>query len=188
MLAAGCFTPDLGEGQVLCGVDGSCPPHYRCAGDGRCYSDDVDAGNFDLAGCVVTSCGPQACGVISDGCGSTIDCGDSCAMGTSCGGGGTPHVCGCPTEVACGNRNCGTMPDGCGGVATCGGACPSGESCGGGGGGMRAPNVCSGGMACTPKVCQLNKDCGLISDGCSAVLDCGVCQTGKTCGADHLCH
>jgi hypothetical protein len=50
------------------------------------------------------------------------------------------------------------------------------------------PNVCSSGPVCTPKVCMNDKDCGLISDGCAAALDCGGCASGKSCGADHLCH
>jgi hypothetical protein len=90
--------------------------------------------------------------------------------------------------MLCGNRNCGTMPDGCGGVQTCGGACPSGQSCGGGGGGTKMPNVCASGPACTPIACMAGKDCGLISDGCAAVLDCGACAMGKSCGSDHQCH
>ncbi len=188
LVASGCFTPNLGEGQVLCGPSGQCPTGYQCAGDGKCYTGDVDLGNGDLAGCVRSTCGSDACGVISDNCEGTIDCGDPCTMGTTCGGGGTPHLCGCPTEVSCGVRNCGTIPDGCGGAETCGGACPMGQSCGGGNGGNKMANVCAAGMACMPQVCHVGNDCGLISDGCSAVLDCGNCMPGKSCGADHMCH
>lgn len=190
LLAAGCFTPDLGEGKVLCGTNSTCPPGYSCAVDGRCYSSGRDLGGaaVDFALCMKTGCAAQACGVISDSCGGTIDCGDNCATGTSCGGGGTPHLCGCPTSVSCGPKNCGTQPDGCGGAETCGGNCPSGQTCGGGNGANHMANVCNSGGACTPKVCMVNKDCGLISDGCSAAIDCGSCQTGKSCGADHMCH
>jgi hypothetical protein len=194
LLLAGCFTPDLGEGQVLCGANSACPTGYRCALDGRCYSNGhgpggVDDGGGDLAGCVHATCGPQSCGTIGDNCGGTVDCGDNCAAtSTTCGGGGTPHECGCPTLLVCGNRNCGTIPNGCGGVETCGGQCPSGQTCGGGNGGNKMPNVCAAGQACTPKVCMQDKDCGLISDGCSAVLNCGACPSNKTCGTDHMCH
>jgi len=55
LLVAGCFTPDLGEGQVLCGVDDACPPSYVCRADGRCYHDAGDggaSGATDLAGSV----------------------------------------------------------------------------------------------------------------------------------------
>lgn len=52
VLLAGCFTPDLGEGQVACGVGGQCPPGYACRTDGRCYHDAVTDGGGarDLAG------------------------------------------------------------------------------------------------------------------------------------------
>ncbi len=206
ILLAGCFTPNLGDGAVACGTNDLCPPRYFChPADRHCYlapavggGDDGGAaadlaGSFDFAGddfasCMKTSCGAESCGVIPDNCGGTVDCGNSCSMGKSCGGGGTPHECGCATEVSCGTRNCGTIPDGCGGVESCGASCPSGRSCGGGNGGNKMPNVCGAGMACAPKTCTAGKDCGLISDGCSAVLDCGACPTGKSCGSDHQCH
>ena len=190
LLAAGCFTPDLGQGQVLCGDNNFCPTGYSCATDGRCYTDGTDLGSApaDFAMCVKATCGAQTCGVIPDNCGGTVDCGDNCTMGTSCGGGGVPHACGCATSVSCGTKNCGTTPDGCGGVETCGGMCPSGETCGGGSGANHMANVCGAGAACVPKTCMVGKDCGLISDCCSAAIDCGMCQTGKSCGADHMCH
>jgi hypothetical protein len=50
VLVAGCFTPDLGDGQVLCGAGGACPPSYVCRADGRCYHDAGDGGATDLAG------------------------------------------------------------------------------------------------------------------------------------------
>jgi hypothetical protein len=92
------------------------------------------------------------------------------------------------TKVACGARNCGMIVDDCGGVESCGGSCPSNQTCGGGGNGSRKPNVCANGPACMPRQCQQGQDCGLISDGCSAVLDCGACGSGSNCGADHECH
>jgi hypothetical protein len=199
LVAAGCFSPGLGDGAVACGDGDRCPPRYFChAVDRRCYKtpdeggadfgESFDFGGEDFASCSRASCGPQSCGVIPDECGGTLDCGDGCSMGRSCGGGGTPHQCGCPTQVSCGARNCGTMPDGCGGVESCGASCPSGQTCGGGNGGAKMPNVCSAGQACVPMTCQVGKQCGLVSDGCSAVLDCGACQQGKSCGADHMCH
>ena len=36
---------------------------------------------------------------------------------------------------------------------------------------------------CTPKTCaELGYDCGMNSDGCGSVLDCGSCAPGQTCG------
>lgn len=202
VLAAGCFTPELGDGAVACGANGACPPRYFCHADNRCYKtpdgndgggggdlgDTFDFAGGDFAACMKVTCGAQSCGVIPDNCGSVVDCGNLCSMGKSCGGGGTPHQCGCPTEVSCGMHNCGTLPDGCGGVLSCGASCPTGQMCGAGNGGAKKPNICGSGQACTPKMCQAGKDCGLISDGCSAVLDCGSCTGGKSCGSDHLCH
>jgi hypothetical protein len=199
VLLAGCFAPDLGDGAIACGVaDDGCPPRYFCHADRRCYKtpdslgSDVDLGaDFDFSGddfaaCTRATCDPEACGVIADNCGSTLDCGNSCSTGKSCGGGGTPHECGCATQVTCGSHDCGTMPDGCGGVVSCGASCPTGQTCGGGSGGGKTPNVCGTG-SCSPKTCT-NKECGLISDNCSAVIDCGACSSGKSCGSDHLCH
>ncbi|MCA1665490.1 MAG: hypothetical protein LC659_14695 [Myxococcales bacterium] len=201
-LVAGCFTPDLGDGKVACGVNQLCPTHYFCHSDNYCwraaegggggggadFGETFDFAGGDFAACVKATCDPLACGVIPDNCGSTIDCGSMCSVGKTCGGGGTPHECGCPTQVSCGARNCGTTPDGCGGVLSCGGNCPAGQTCGGGPTGTHIANVCAAGAICTPKTCQSGKDCGLISDNCSAVLDCGMCSAGKMCGSDHVCH
>jgi len=183
LMVAGCFPPDLGNGAVACGTGDICPPGYLCRGDKRCWK--TPEGGYDFAGldftnCTRVTCDGERCGVIPDGCGSTIDCGNMCGPGKTCGGGTTPYVCGCGTQVSCGTRNCGTMPDGCGGVVSCGSTtCPPGQTCGGG---AASPNVCNTGN-CTIRTCRKDKDCGLISDGCSAVLDCGSCPSGKSCGA-----
>ncbi len=68
--------------------------------------------------------------------------------------------------------------DGCGGAMKCGNNCPgSMRACGAGG-----PNICAVGT-CTPTTCAAQgKDCGLISDGCSKVLPCGMCPMGQRCG------
>jgi len=71
------------------------------------------------------------------------------------------------------------MPDGCGGTVTCRGSCNGNRVCGAAG-----ANVCAKG-SCTPTTCaQQGKTCGLISDGCSRVLDCGTCGNGMTCVAN----
>lgn len=37
---------------------------------------------------------------------------------------------------------------------------------------------------CEKKTCaQLSASCGKVADGCSAMLDCGTCPAGQTCGA-----
>ena len=50
-----------------------------------------------------------------------------CAPPQTCGGGGTPGVCGC-TPRACEPFACGSFDDGCGGTHLCGG-CATGEIC-----------------------------------------------------------
>jgi hypothetical protein len=90
--------------------------------------------------CTPTTCVAEGanCGIIPDGCGSKLDCGQ-CAAGTTCGGGGTPNVCGCtPTSCEAQGKDCGIIPDGCGSKLDCG-LCAPGMTCGGGG----TPNVCS---------------------------------------------
>jgi hypothetical protein len=143
---------------------------------------------FDLTSCVqpdVPTCTPKTCaqqgyncGQQGDGCGGVIQCGD-CPTGQSCGGGGTPGVCGggCMT-LTCAQQgyNCGPQGDGCGGVIQCGECIPP-QTCGGGG----QPGVCGGG--CTKITCaQQHLSCGPAGDGCGGLLDCGTCPAGQTCG------
>jgi hypothetical protein len=113
--------------------------------------------------------------MISDGCGNMLNCGASCPANQTCGGGGTPNVCGCtPSSCAAQGKNCGTISDGCGGTPSCG-SCLLPQTCGGGG----TPNVCG----CMPTSCAAQgKNCGTISDGCGLTLTCGTCQSPNTCG------
>jgi len=71
------------------------------AGPRRTYDWHSWIGNFGggsigpVTACIPTSCETQHknCGQIQDGCGHTLDCG-SCSGIDTCGGGGTPDVCG----------------------------------------------------------------------------------------------
>jgi formylglycine-generating enzyme required for sulfatase activity len=99
-----------------------------------------------------------------------------------------------PKTCADFGKNCGVITDGCGGIVKCGAATTAtsdcskaGETCGGGG----QANLCGPGQ-CLPKTCeQLGKNCGLVSDGCSGLLNCGsTCPSGFSCGAtgtDNVC-
>jgi hypothetical protein len=104
-------------------------------------------------------------------CGS---CGVKCTLPQTCGGGGTPGVCGC-TKTTCEAeiKNCGTILDGCGGELECG-ACPGDETCGGGG----EPNVCR----CLPE----GSPCERMSQCCEGFFCCegtaGVVECRDTCG------
>jgi hypothetical protein len=147
---------------------------------------------FDLSACVSTgdpppppTCTPKTCeglglncGQVADGCGGLLTCG-TCTAPDTCGGGGTPNVCGnsC-TYTTCGEQgaNCGQVADGCGGVLSCG-PCTAPDKCGGGG----TANIC-GVPSCIPRSCQsVGATCGAISDGCGGVVQCGTCSTG-VCG------
>jgi len=133
------------------------------------------------ATCVSESCAQQgfSCGPAGDGCGNLLQCG-TCPTGQTCGGGGTPGVCGAScTPRTCGAQGvqCGPAGDGCGGSLSCG-TCPTGQTCGGGG----TPGVCGSGT-CTAKTCtQQNISCGPAGDGCGGSLACGACPSGQTCG------
>jgi hypothetical protein len=60
-----------------------------------------------------------------------IQCG-TCPAGQTCGGGGTPGVCGAPpcTPRTCvqAGAQCGIVVDGCGHTLDCG-SCPVGQGC-----------------------------------------------------------
>jgi hypothetical protein len=103
-------------GQLQCGT---CPPGQVCGGGGQpnrcgagsctptsCDSEDcglisdgcssvVDCGTCSGQGCVPRTCqdAHANCGPVADGCGGLLDCG-VCNNGDTCGGGGTPSVCG----------------------------------------------------------------------------------------------
>ena len=163
ILVAGCFKPDLGDGVVSCGANMQCPPKYFChAADQRCYK-TPDTTTLDMSATTE-----------ADLAGATGDLAN--ADLSTC------------TKAMCGARNCGMIPDGCGSVESCGAACMSPQTCGGGNAGTHMPNVCASGPACTAKTCVLDQDCGLVSDGCASVLNCGSCLAGKSCGTDHKCH
>jgi hypothetical protein len=118
------------------------------------------------------------------GCGNVIFCG-TCTPPETCGGGGTPNVCGkpCqPTTCAAAGYACGPLWDGCGAFLDCG-ACAGGAVCGAGG----TPGKCSAcaSATCVPQTCVdipppppppgcLTMDVGPVSDGCGNEIQCGL--------------
>ena len=172
-----------------------------------------DAGILTNACCTpITSCpSGDNCGCVSNGCGGTLTCG-TCAAPQTCGGGGTPNVCGCAPITTCpAPDNCGTIPDGCGGTLSCGTctaptvcggnvcgctpitSCPAGDNCGtvpnGCGGTLScgtctAPQTCTGNVCgCTPITsCPAGDNCGTVPNGCGGTLSCGTCAAPQTCG------
>jgi hypothetical protein len=151
---------------------------------------------WDLASCVPgppgPTCTPQtceqqgiSCGPAGDGCGNEIQCGSCTGKCESCGGGGTPGVCGgvCCVPQTCESQNiqCGPAGDGCGNAIQCGG-CSGGLACGGGGINGKCGSLA--GPTCQPQTCeQQGIKCGPAGDGCGNEIQCGSCQTGELCGA-----
>jgi hypothetical protein len=153
---------------------------------------------FNLTSCVTpATCTPLTCanypagtcGVQGDGCGGqTANCG-SCTAPQTCGGGGTPGVCGYPDAGTCTPKTCANFPgtcgvqgDGCGGLTANCGTCTPPATCGGGG----VPNQCGypDGGNCKPKTCaNFPGTCGQQGDGCGGLTaNCGTCTAPQTCG------
>jgi hypothetical protein len=221
-------------GLVYCGPDAgtSCPGSFVCGGGGqtnvcgsRTNEEDgaVIDGGLNLCVPISQSAACQAlldggaavdagllCGIAPDGCGNTYNCGANdggCIAPASCGGGGTPSVCGgaatCIPKTSCPSAmNCGYIADGCGDFVACGadggadaGACPSGELCGGGG----VPNQCGarnvspdggivdGGLNVCKPIPETTACAALLPDGGS--LDSGLLcgSTGDGCGNVYNC-
>jgi hypothetical protein len=207
-----------GTNQVCAAVDPGCVPK-TCDQLGGRYCGKIGDGcgrSLDCGGCptgetcsavipnVCGKAGPcqplscnqaggKLCGVIGDGCGKSLDCG-GCDGTLTCGGGGTPHVCGGPMpgcmttgcDVSNG-RFCGSIGDSCGGAVDCGQCTASGTSCGGTG----TPGVCgkTPDPTCVPMSCQQpgGNYCGKVGDKCGRTIDCGACPAGQTCGPNNIC-
>jgi hypothetical protein len=170
--------PDGCGGTINCGdctVTGE-----SCGGAGTpgvCGQGDANACNPFAC---LTYHPPLHCGPAGDGCGGLLNCGE-CDAGT-CGGGGTPGVCGSPscTPATCAslNASCGQVADGCGGLTPVCGTCTGNQTCGGAG----TPNQC-GVPGCTPRTCQqAGANCGPVADGCGGIIQCGTCTAPDTCG------
>jgi hypothetical protein len=147
---------------------------------------------FDLAACVSDddrepppppTCTPRTCGdagatcgLISDGCGSSLPCG-TCPEGEFCIANECMTDC-TPQTCAEAGAECGYVADGCGGTLECG-SCPWPEACG-----ARSPNQCDT-PQCTPRSCEdVGAECGYVADGCGDTVHCGTCPSGTTCGGD----
>ena len=183
-LGVNCGPVSDGCGRLLdCGT---CASPQFCGGGGV---PNVCGGSR----CVARTCADAAanCGSVADGCGGLLSCG-TCVGAETCGGGGLANRCGTPGSgpstcvartCASANANCGPVADGCGGLLECG-TCASGTTCGGGG----VPSRCGSGGGldgglCVPRTCaSASANCGPVADGCGALLACGDCTGGATCG------
>ncbi|HXS29818.1 MAG TPA: hypothetical protein VN755_03200, partial [Steroidobacteraceae bacterium] len=185
-------------GPVSDGCGSTIDCGFTCASGEVCGVDE--AGKCGSASCKPKTCAEALagkaegfCGYLEDGCGGPIaNCATTCAAGDTCGGGGTPDVCGRGTVVcvpktlaACGTT-CGPISDGCSGSVDCGG-CTAPQTCGGGG----VASQC-GAPVCQPRTCQdLGFNCGTAPDGCGGTLTCGSanggCGNNQICGSDRKC-
>jgi hypothetical protein len=162
------------------GSGGSHPSSTKASSSSASSSSSSSASTGTSSGCVPLGCSPGVCGSIDNGCNGVVQC--SCPP---------PQVCAqgaCCTPKSCAEQgfDCGMAADGCGNVIDCG-TCPASGCpqpvCGGGG----QANVCGLPAGCQPKTCaQQGYNCGMASDGCGCVLDCGTCPTGQSCGGAGL--
>jgi hypothetical protein len=117
--------------QVGCSVEGT-----LYAGGARVSSDNcltclpaVRADAFSPRPEGTVPCPANGCGLFDNGCGGLKNCG-TCQTPQTCGGGGSPNVCGCtPSTCSMLQKNCGQVSDGCGGTIDCG-VCASPNHCG----------------------------------------------------------
>jgi hypothetical protein len=156
-----------------CTCDPACPACQICDEEtGQCVADPGQAGDacgsagqvcFGNSCCTpISTCPAGACGVISDGCGSTIDCGacapQTCKTGT-CGENGTCSYANEPNGQP--GTNCAT-------TFCCNGAC-----CG-----LPYPICSASGGCCRPErgieTCFGGK-CGNVINNCGQTVNCGAC-------------
>jgi hypothetical protein len=165
----------------------NCPPGTTCGGGGVANQ----CGAPPSGGCTPLTCAnypANTCGAQSDGCGGlTPDC-NPCTPPATCGGGGTPGVCGTPPSGSCTPKTCANYPagicgqqsDGCGSLTPDCNPCTPPNTCGGGG----VPGQCGNTGNCTPLTCaQQGITCGPASNGCGGTIQsCGMCTPPMTCG------
>jgi cysteine-rich repeat protein len=145
---------------------------FKCSstcdtGFSDCNSDQADGCECDVSGtahcyggacCIPKTCSDLHvnCGEsISDGCGATIDCGETCT---------------CRTDPDCDDLNSCT-DDRCDSLI---GACEHT---------FDSANTCSDGDSCTLDQCTLADGCVSVAVACSATSD-GCCSAGCTAGVD----
>jgi hypothetical protein len=139
----------------------------------------IEAGEMCTTTVTCTPANGRYCGVIGNGCRSTLDCGGCPGSGQVCESGVCVEGPGC-TPLACqagSGRYCGRVGDGCGRAMDCG-ACAEGQIC-------STTGLCVAGAGCVPLTCNAGggfRFCGMIGDGCGGTLDCGGCTAPATCG------
>jgi hypothetical protein len=165
----------------------NCPSGTTCGGGGVSNQCGMPTGgNCTPKTCAAYPAG--TCGAQSDGCGGlTVDC-NPCTPPDTCGGGGTPGMCGSPPSESCTPKTCANYPmgicgqqsDGCGGLTVDCNPCTPPDTCGGGG----TPGQCGNTGNCPKLTCtDQGITCGPATDGCGGVIaSCGMCVPPMTCG------
>jgi hypothetical protein len=140
--------------------------------------------------CTELTCAADQCGVVPNGCGTTMDCG-GCSGNQVCNANRCEPVCVKTTCEAQGVA-CSTIADGCGGLIECEcNACvPKTEQiacagqCGYQSDGCNDVIYCGEcPQSCTPDTTCPSGVCGTIGDGCNGTLTCPGCPNGQYCGA-----
>ncbi len=192
ILGASCGRPPA---EVLdnCGMPrtpdcGMCPSGAPCGPNNQCPC----ANESDAQLCWNQN---AQCGVITatDNCGTTrvgVNCG-GCFNGGMCGE-TAPNLCGCvpeSNEDFCADQSaqCGpvTGTDNCGTprtVPSCGscGECVNGGAC--------TSNQCTCSPETDAQLCAAaHAECGTISSGGGAMINCGTCPGGMMCGPNNQC-
>jgi hypothetical protein len=183
-LGFNCGEPTDGCGGPLkCGSE-------TCSSTESAYDTCGGGGTKFVCGCTPATCdslsserGVRVCGMVADGCGGTIECGNACTGADTCGGGPAANQCGCtPNLNPCAGKECGTASDGCGNTVQCGsnaGTCSANKEC-------------SSAQTCTCKTDQsafCAGKCGsqVTPDGCTVNCTSSACTTTCTGGEGAAC-
>ena len=199
-------------------VGAQCGPVWNGCGDPNdpanrlqcpaCPSGSVCNGTFNVCESACTPLSPAAacaaakaatgvqCGIITDGCGGTVNCdlvsGFGCSNGQLCGAAGLDNHCdqaNTPVDCKALGRTCGTVTSSCTGQqVSCGTCTKAGDVC-------NQNGVC--GPPCTPNTCSSQAilamnggsvpECGTFPDGCGGTLGCGPCAAGSVCTGNSTC-
>ena len=210
LLLARLALPSIAVG-ASCKADGdSCRSNQACCG-GLCINGAPPGSKPFGMCCTPTTCAAAGagCGSLSDGCGNTLNCG-SCTAPATCGGGGTPNVCGTTTTSTSTTTTstststttstmaatCADSDQACQTSCTVDADCPDTRYC--------------FNHFCEPKVqdhraclkhdecfsdccCGVHgaTSCGLLEGVCRQIADCGdfgdQCGAGAPCGSDAEC-
>ncbi len=187
----GCGDRNTPSNYTYCG---DCPTNQICNGLNNLCEPTCSPSPNPLTVCRAANAAlGYNCGVISDGCGGTVDCSSAavtgqdstfgCKAGYACAAQGDQNICE-PFEIGLecviAGRVCGTINSACGGQPIDCGSCTPPQVC-------LSNGLC--GAPCTPATCPAGYQCGFINDGCgNTMASCGTCPNNNdVCLANHNC-